>query len=265
MESTPPSDGDPGTPSSGQPPYAGPPQHPGQQYAGQQQYPGQQQHPGQYAGPPQYPGQQPYSGMPPVQGMPHGPQYPGQPQKTSTPAILSLVFGIVGAILISVILGIVALSKISHNGQKGKGLAIAGLVISGVWAVGLVGLAVVFGDGEPDRDASGQVTTTQNARADKLRVGDCVSTIAEAAEVRDLELVPCDQPNGGKVFAVFDLPAGKWPGLTAVQTAAEKGCVDRWAATGEQLDDASDIIYLHPIETGWSLGDRGTTCLVTPK
>ncbi len=58
---------------------------------------------------------------------------------------------------------------------------------------------------------------------------------------------------------------GKWPGLTAVQTAAEKSCVDRWTATGEQLPDASDIIYLHPIETGWSLGDRGTTCLVTPK
>lgn len=203
--------------------------------------------------------------MPPVQGMPHGPQHTSQPQKTSTPAILSLVFGIVGAILISVILGIVALSKISHNGQKGKGLAIAGLAVSGVWAVGLVAGVIIFGDGEPDRDASGQVTTTQNTRADKLRVGDCVSEINEAAEVRDLELVPCDQPNGGKVFAVFDLPAGKWPGLTAVQTAAEKGCVDRWQATGEQLDDASDIIYLHPIENGWSLGDRGTTCLVTPK
>jgi hypothetical protein len=202
--------------------------------------------------------------MPPVQGMPGRP-HPGQPQKTSTPAILSLVFGIVGAILISVILGIVALSKISHNGQKGKGLAVAGLAISGVWAVGLVSAAIVFGDGEPDRDASGQVTTTQNTRADKLRVGDCVGEISEAVEVRDFKLVPCDQPNGGKVFAVFELPAGKWPGLTAVQKAAEKGCVDRWTATGKQLADNEDIIYLHPIETGWSLGDRGTTCLLTPR
>jgi hypothetical protein len=179
------------------------------------------------------------------------------------PAILSLVFGVLGGILISIILGIVALTQIPKKGQKGKGLAIAGLTISGLWLVGIVAAIAIFGDGEPDRDASGQVTTTQNTRADKLRVGDCVSEISEAAEVRDLELVPCDQPNGGKVFAVFELPAGKWPGLTGVQAAAEKGCVDRWTATGKQLADGEDIIYLHPVETGWSLGDRGTTCLVT--
>ncbi|GAB2670326.1 DUF4190 domain-containing protein [Kribbella swartbergensis] len=259
MEPKPPADGDPGTPSSGQSPSGGAPE---QSYPGQPPYAGQQ-----YPGQPPYPsGQQPYPGQRPYPGQ----QYPGQPayqepRNTSVPAILSLVFGLIGGVLVSVILGIVALTQIPKKNQKGKGLAIAGLAISGLWLVGLVVGIAVFGDGEPDRDASGQVTTTQGTRADKLRVGDCVKEIKEAAEVRNLELVPCDQPNGGKVFAVFDLPAGKWPGLAAVQKAAEKGCVDRWAATGKPLDEGSDIIYLHPIENGWSLGDRGTTCLVTPK
>jgi hypothetical protein len=276
MEPTSPADGDPGTPSGGQPPYGGAPQQPN---PGQPQYPGgQPQYPG---GQPQYPGQPPYSGgqppypgqpgQPPYQGQPPypGQQYPGQPpygqpQKTSVPAILSLVFGLLGGILISVILGIVALTQIPKKNQKGKGLAVAGLVISGLWLVGLVAGFALFGDGEPDRDASGQVTATQNTQPDKLRVGDCVSEIKEG-DVTDVKVVPCEQPNGGKVFAVFDLPAGKWPGLPAVQQAAETGCTDRWKALGQQADQESSIFYLHPTENGWSLGDRGTTCLVTPK
>ncbi|WP_406052034.1 DUF4190 domain-containing protein [Kribbella sp. NBC_00889] len=295
MDPTHPTDGDSGTPSSGQPPYGGTPQQPpyggspqqnpygapqrpgqpgpGQAGPGQPGYPGQppyqgQQYQGQqYQGQPypgqQYPGPQ-YGGQAPYPGMPGPGPYPGQPQKTSVPAILSLIFGVLGGILISIILGIVALTQIPKKGQKGKGLAIAGLAVSGLWLVGIVVAIAVFGDGEPDRDASGQVTTTQNTRPDKLRVGDCVSEINEG-EVANIKVVPCDQPNGGKVFAVFDLPAGDWPGLTAVQTSAEKGCTDRWKASKQQASADSSIFYLHPTENGWSLGDRGTTCLLTPK
>jgi hypothetical protein len=195
-----------------------------------------------------------------------GPYQPPGERKTSVPAILSLVFGVLGGILLSVILGIVALNRIGKTGQKGKGLAIAGLVVSGVWLVVLGALGVLYsiGNDEPDRDASGQVTATQNTQPDKLRVSDCVAEIKEG-DVRSIKVVPCDQPNGGKVFAVFDLPAGRWPGLTAVQEAAEKGCTDRWNASNQQADPASDIFYLHPTEDGWRLGDRGTTCLVAPK
>jgi putative regulator of septum formation len=299
MDPTHPTDGDSGTPSTGQPPHGGTPgppsyegaqqppyggtpqqnpygapQQPGQPGQGQfgqagpgQAGPGQPGYPGQpaYQGQPypgqQYPGAQ-YGGQSPYPGMP-GP-YPGQPQKTSVPAILSLIFAVIGGILISIILGVVALTQIPKKGQKGKGLAIAGLAVSGFWLVGIVVAIAVFGDGEPDRDASGQVTTTQNTRPDKLRVGDCVSEINEG-EVANIKVVPCNQPNGGKVFAVFDLPAGDWPGLTAVQTAAENGCTSRWKASKQKASAESSIFYLHPTEDGWSLGDRGTTCLLTPK
>jgi hypothetical protein len=270
MEPRPPADGDPGTPPHAggpqqpppdQPPYPqqppqGQPPYQGQPYQGQQ-YQGQQYQGQQYGGPPQHPG------MPPIQGMPYG-QQPGGPRKTSVPAILSLIFACVGAILVSVILAIVALSRIPSRNQKGKGLAIAGLVVSGLWLVGIVVALALSDGGEPDRDASGQVTATQNTRPDKLRVGDCVSEIKEG-EVANIKVVPCDQPNGGKVFAVFDLPAGDWPGLTAVQTAAEKGCTDRWEASKQKAEQPSSIFYLHPTEDGWQLGDRGATCLLTPK
>lgn len=90
-------------------------------------------------------------------------------------------------------------------------------------------------------------------------------TDIKEGEVSDIKVQPCAQPNGGKVFAVFDLPAGKWPGLTEVQTAAEKGCTDRYKASNQQADQPSSIWYLHPVDTSWALGDHGVTCLVAPK
>jgi hypothetical protein len=180
------------------------------------------------------------------------------------PAILALVFGIVAFTPISIVLGIVALVQIPKNHQKGKGLAIAGIVISVLWVAGFVALLVAIGPTEPERDASGQVTATTDTRPDKLRVGDCVSSLKEG-EVKDVQIAPCGGPNGGKVFAVFDMPKGKWPGLSGVQAAAEKGCTDRYVASKQQADKPSDVFYFHPVESGWALGDRGVVCLVAPR
>jgi hypothetical protein len=180
------------------------------------------------------------------------------------PAILALVFGIIAAIPLSVILGIVALVQIPKNGQKGKGLAIAGLILSALWIAGIAAIAVFADPVEPDRDASGQVTTTTNARPDKLKVGDCVTSLKEG-EVKNVEIAPCSGPNGGKVFAVYDMPSGKWPGLTSVQNSAEKGCTDRYLALKQQADTPSDVFYFHPTEEGWAFGDRGVVCLIAPR
>ncbi|MEU4394519.1 hypothetical protein [Kribbella sp. NPDC023855] len=152
-----------------------------------------------------------------------------------------------------------------HQPPKRKNLAVAGLVITGVGVLGLGLIGFVASTrSEPDRDASGQVTSKQTTRPEKLRVGDCVTELREG-EVKDIGVQPCDQPNGGKVFAVFELPAGAWPGLATVQAAAEKGCTDRFKAAKLKADKPSDVFFLHPVEDGWTHGDRGTTCLIAPK
>ncbi len=248
MSQTPPPAGPPGPPQGGQPPYPGQPGPP--QYGGQPQY-GQQ--------PPPY-------GMPPMSPIQGNPYQQGPPQGTNGLAIASLILGILSMVLFSVILGVIALRQVKERNQNGRGLAIAGIAISGVWVL-LIGVGIVVAlatADEPDRDASGQVTTPTNVKPTNLKVGDCVESLQEDKEVRGLKLVPCSGPNGGEVYAVFELPAGKWPGLTAVQTAAETGCSDRWDALKRTEEKDSDIFYLHPIESGWSLGDRGTTCLVVP-
>jgi hypothetical protein len=76
---------------------------------------------------------------------PYGAAWPPRNQGVSGLAIASLVLGLLGAFLLtavlSVILGIAALADIRRTGKRGKGLAIAGFVLSGVW---LAIIALVF-------------------------------------------------------------------------------------------------------------------------
>jgi hypothetical protein len=258
---------EPTEPPAGPP---GPPQGPGDQPGQGQPLPQYGQGtPPQYGqpqqGPPQY-GQPPYGQQPYRQ--PPGPYgYPGQNEplnpKTSVFAVLALIFGIIAFVPLAIVFGIVALVRIPKTREKGKGLAVAGIVLACLWVVGL-GLIVALADPDPERDASGQVTTTADVAPEKLRVGDCVAEVKEG-EVQDVKIQPCSEPNGGKVYAVFDLPKGSFPGLDAVQASAEKGCTDRWTQMGEQATDLSDIFYLHPTEDSWSLGDHSVTCLLAPR
>lgn len=202
--------------------------------------------------------------MPPIQTVPPA-QYQGPPQGTNGFAIASLIFGIIGGVLLGAIFGFVALSQIKKRNQGGRGLAIAGLVLSGCWLLllGVGVVAAILSDDEPDRDASGQVTATTNVEPTKLKVGDCVESVQEDKEVRGMKLVPCSGPNGGEVYAAFELPAGKWPGLPAVQDAVEKECTTRWDALNRKLDESSSIFLLSPVESSWSF-DRHASCLVVP-
>jgi putative regulator of septum formation len=97
-----------------------------------------------------------------------------------------------------------------------------------------------------------------------LKPGDCVTSLKEG-EVKNVQVAPCSGPNGGKVFAVCDMPKGKWPALATVQAAAEKGCTDRYVASKQQAETPSDVFYFHPTEQGWAFGDRGVVCLITPR
>ncbi|MEU0095693.1 septum formation family protein [Kribbella sp. NPDC006257] len=242
-------------------PVGQPGPQPGPGYQPAQGHP-QGGYPQQSGGYPPYPsgpgGYQPYPGG-------YNSNEPSGPRKMSTLAVLGFIFSLVLLIPVSVTLSIIALVQIPKNHQKGKGLAIAGLVICGLWLAGAVVLAAL-GDDTTDskRDASGQVTTTATTRPDELRVGDCVSSLKEGS-VKNVKIVPCTGPNGGKVFATYEMPKGKWPGLPAVQAAAEKGCTDRFVASQQQADTPSDVFYFHPIESSWALGDRGVVCFLAPR
>ncbi|WP_052070862.1 DUF4190 domain-containing protein [Rhodococcoides fascians] len=69
--------------------------------------------------------------------------YRAQSQNTNTMAILSLVFGLFGSGIIAVILGHIARSQIRRTGERGSGMAIAGLILGYLVAVACV-TAIVY-------------------------------------------------------------------------------------------------------------------------
>lgn len=77
-------------------------------------------------------------------GQPYGYQYAGPPQVrgTNTMAIVALVLAFVFAPL-GVIFGIIARRQIRQTGEEGDGLALAGLIIGGIFTA-LYVLAILF-------------------------------------------------------------------------------------------------------------------------
>lgn len=61
---------------------------------------------------------------------------------TSGFAIASLVLGILGGAILAIIFGFIALSQIKKSGAKGRGMAIAGVVLGFVWSALIVVLII---------------------------------------------------------------------------------------------------------------------------
>jgi hypothetical protein len=116
----------------------------GQQGYGQQGY-GQQPAYGQPTGQPGY-GQQPYGQQPywqPAYGQQPGYAPQAYARPTNTMAILALVMAFVFAPA-GLILGIVARRQIKQTGEEGEGLALAGIIVGGLFTAIFVLLIVIW-------------------------------------------------------------------------------------------------------------------------
>ena len=192
---------------------------------------------------------------------------------TSGFAIASLVLGIMGGVLLSAIFGFVALAKIRDTGQKGRGMAIAGIILSGVWVVVAV-VAVVASHGHAAAGPNGQASTNLNSgpRASSgtvnvhgLAVGDCFDWSPSTRPVVSITLIPCGQAHNVQVFAVWELSGSSYPPGSSypsdLHQVVDQGCFARKtnlnaSASSLQVDD------FRPTAVGWSLGDRTVYCMV---
>ncbi|MEU6605423.1 DUF4190 domain-containing protein [Streptomyces shenzhenensis] len=239
------------------------------------------QGPGPYApGPyPQDPYQQsPYPPGPYPQGPypqdPYGqPSYPAwgqgyspyaRPAPVNGLAISSLVLGILCCLPgVGLVLGLVALRQVKRRGERGRGLAIAGSVLSGtglaLWALMLAtGGAGAFWEGFKEGARDNAVFT--------LSKGDCFDAPGGSlqGETYDLDEVGCAGEHDAEVFASFDLPEGSYPGQDALdETAGDRcyGLQDGYAMDVWAVPDDVDVYYLVPTPESWAAGDRAVTCL----
>ncbi|MCZ4606910.1 DUF4190 domain-containing protein [Streptomyces sp. Lzd4kr] len=190
-------------------------------------------------------------------------------------AVTALVTSLLCLAPLGLIFGGIALLQISRKGQRGKGLAIAGISVSSAVLL-LAGVAVTLGDFRvwtpPSRSDSGEVAQRGWTTVPSIEVGDCFNPGAWLPE-RDtpplgdtsVELVPCDEQHRGEAYATFTLSdGGGFPGRDAVAMTAWSRCAQLY------LDYSMDPLafgrlqtyYYFPGQRDWDAGRRGVLCWV---
>lgn len=208
----------------------------------------------------QYGGAAPYgpAGTPPGTG------------PTSGWAIASFVLGLLSVVLLSVIFAFIALRRIKRLGQRGRGFAIAGLVLSGVWVVIIVIAVVAANAGKATRSAAtGVITHRGRINAFSLRVGDCFDNPPGAQTVNIVTAIPCDQPHNAQIYARFKLTGSdaSYPGAAVVAQTARDGCNARVGSVNKSMTtSAMSVRILLPEKIAWMAGQRAVSCMiVNPK
>ncbi|MFD8210520.1 DUF4190 domain-containing protein [Streptomyces sp. NPDC059695] len=196
----------------------------------------------------------------------------GQPPHRSTNglAVGSLVSGIVCCLPpLGLVLGLVALPQIRKRGQNGKGLAIAGIVLSALSCLLLVAGLVSGGFRSAyDGFKEGVDEASRSRSAFALRPGQCFTDHSKGAEfATDVRVVDCARPHDGEVSGTFKVTGvAAWPGDDAIEDIADKRCepinaayaMDTWA-----IPRNVGLSYYQPSRESWRLGDREVTCAFT--
>jgi hypothetical protein len=181
-------------------------------------------------------------------------------------AIAALCCGIAGfvplASVAAIVMGIVALNQLRDRVQRGKGMAVAGLVLGALWLVGWVLFIAAVATDAPQRNASGAVTQSSDAYVEDLKAGDCFSG-AGRDEVDDVTIIPCTAPHESQVVTIFDMPAGPWPGEEKVVGAAEEGCTEKAdpLITSKAYDELRPS-FIYPQDAFSWRGNREIICVV---
>jgi hypothetical protein len=138
-------------------------------------------------------------------------------------------------------------------------LAVVGIIVGVIALVGVAAgvLAVVTHGFRPKT-----VITYRPAAVFGLRPGQCVNSGSNALKVT---VVSCARAHDAEVFAAFALPAGPWPGASAVRVDAGNGCASRFHSyIDPQLATASlTQEYVYPNQAAWQAGQRTVVCEVS--
>ncbi|QKG24956.1 peptidyl-prolyl cis-trans isomerase [Actinomadura verrucosospora] len=220
---------------------------------------------------------------PPPPPMPAEPAYgSGASQdKTNGLAIAAFVTGLLGCCgIVGAVLGFISLRQIGDRGGKGRGLAIAGIVLSALWIVGgVVGYLVIPGSDSASSatgaDGTPKPKTTKPEKIDAytMKVGDCINDPASSGapagesappvEVESVKKVPCTGPHDGEVLAVFKLTQAVMPTDQQMSRLASTGCKLRIQRKLDRDPAAANLgrSFYYPTADSWRDGDRAVTCL----
>ena len=183
-------------------------------------------------------------------------------------AIAALCCSIVGMVplasIVGIVLGIVALNQLRERIQRGRGMAVAGIVIGSLWLVGWVLFIVAVADDPAASDTGSRVVAGRTADVRDLGAGDCFDIPDPASDHLDRVTVrSCDAPHQAQVGAVVTLPAGDYPGDDEVVDLADRTCGEKL----EPLMRASafgslELSFIYPDSSfAWRM-DRSAICIL---
>ncbi|WP_431782226.1 DUF4190 domain-containing protein [Streptomyces chumphonensis] len=199
-----------------------------------------------------------------------GSPYGGPPRPTNGLAVASLVCALTCLPPVGLVLGIIALAQLRRRHESGRGMAVAGVVVSAVSLVIIAAsvLVAVFAGDEPEEDGRAAGTTVPT-RIDPATIepGDCFNlgslSAEEETEHGSAGLVPCDEPHQAEAYAVLNMEEGPWPGDDAVTEWVGEQCarhvdgyiLDSWTVPADVFP-----YHLQPTSRTWANGDRGVIC-----
>ncbi|AUY49990.1 DUF4190 domain-containing protein [Streptomyces sp. CB01881] len=233
------------------------------------------------AGPP--PAGTGWAAVPPgsMSGFQPGHPYPPTSEATNGFAVASLITGLLCMWPLAIAFGIVALVQIHKRNERGRGMAVTGLVFGSLGALAvLFGVIAVLVTGVEASDDAGRPARTPKAPAgsvlwSSLKSGDCYNPPGDQAGSDPGEAdqtvfwvmkVPCMLPHHGEVAGTTRIPESDgpaYPGETHVRDRAATLCgpvLDEYALDYWAVPDGMDEVYLYPSRANWKSGERYVTC-----
>ncbi len=200
--------------------------------------------------------------------------------RTNGFAVAAFVLGLLGGSILSLIFAIVALRQIRGSGQRGRGLAIAGLVLSLLWGVALASYLFLYTPGPPAKQGASAGTPSSSPAASpgsgsgqqttnvfSLRTGECFQNPPASQTVLGITyvtVVPCTTRHNAQVFVEFSVAGSSYPGSAPLKRQADLGCHARISKNVQRskITATMTLRYLYPLAGSWATGHRTITCLI---
>ncbi|WP_327416127.1 DUF4190 domain-containing protein [Streptomyces sp. NBC_01233] len=202
--------------------------------------------------------------------MPDAPYSEIAPARLNGFALASFLSGLLCFAPLGIAFGIAALVQISKNRERGKVLAIAGLVLSVLMTGGLFFAADRVASAVGDRfDGPSEYTEVEGVLTDvdALRAGDCFNV--EDGELLDerplMYKIDCAEKHHGEVTAAKRLDGVDAPDSDVARRASEDVCwqaQDEYAMDTWALPDHAEMFYYAPSHQSWGQGDRLLLCVI---
>ena len=144
-------------------------------------------------------------------------------------------------------------------------MAITGLVVSGLWWVGLFGIGIWAQSTQAHRDDAGVINDAGRLDFGDVRRGDCVKIPGlhdgDTVGAFDITGVPCADEHNAQAIYVVIFPDTAYPGESVIERRTALACGPKYLA--ENIQPAGKF-YLYPTENRWDQTDgHRAICFIT--